>query len=192
MLVVDDEPSNRLVLYRTLRHARNNAVTVGSAVDALRKIEEHGAFTLYVLDVLMPRLRGTALADRIREFDPNARVLYFTAFAHSEFGSTGRTLGPREAVLQKPATNKELLDAVSMLLFGHDRGLTSALLPEHEVSQAVIFFSPEQRVKGRHQISPTEARRSRSPVSALRDRHRTRNLTHYGHPLTVAAPPPMG
>ena len=122
VLVVDDEPSNRLVVYRVLHRAGYDVVAVGTAADALQKVEERGAFELYVLDVLMPTLRGTALADRIRELDPNARVLYFTAFAQGEFMRTGRTLAPLEAVLQKPVSNKELLDAVSMLLFGHRRG----------------------------------------------------------------------
>lgn len=122
ILVVDDEPSNRIVAYRVLGGAGYDVVSVGSANEALSTVEERGPFDLYVLDILMPTLRGTELAHRIREIDPDARVLYFTAFAPGLANAPSPGLSEREAVLQKPVTNRELLQAVSMMVFGHERG----------------------------------------------------------------------
>jgi CheY-like chemotaxis protein len=122
ILVVDDEPSNRIVAYRVLGGAGYDVISVGSASEALAMAEERGPFDLYVLDILMPTLRGTELAKRIREIDPGARVLYFTAFAPGLFSAKPPSLAEREAVLQKPVSNLELLQAVSMMVFGHERG----------------------------------------------------------------------
>src|SRR5687767_9561987 len=105
ILVVDDEPSNRIVAYRVLGGAGYDVVSVGSANEALSSVEEHGPFDLYVLDILMPTLRGTELAHRIREIDPAARVLYFTAFAPG-LANAPPGLSEREAGLQKLVTNR--------------------------------------------------------------------------------------
>ena len=122
ILVVDDEPSNRIVAYRVLGGAGYDVVSVGSAREALSMVEERGPFDLYVLDILMPTLRGTELAQRIREIDPDARVLYFTAFAPGLANAPSPGPSEREAVLQKPVSNRELVQAVSMMVFGHERG----------------------------------------------------------------------
>lgn len=122
ILVVDDEPSNRIVAYRVLGGAGYDVISVGSPNEALSMVEERGPFDLYVLDILMPTLRGTELAHRIREINPEARVLYFTAFAPGLANTPSPGLSEREAVLQKPVSNRELLLAVSMMVFGHERG----------------------------------------------------------------------
>jgi two-component system, cell cycle sensor histidine kinase and response regulator CckA len=122
ILIVDDEPSNRIVAHRVLGGAGYDVTSAGIASEALFMVEERGPFDLYVLDVLMPTLRGTELANRIREIDPDARVLYFTAFAPELSHAPAPGLSEREAVLQKPVSNRELLQAVSMMVFGHERG----------------------------------------------------------------------
>jgi FixJ family two-component response regulator len=75
---------------------------------------------------MMPALRGTDLADRIRQSDPNARILFFTASSHTLFTPPAREMGTKEAFLQKPVSNKELLEAVSLLLFGDRRSRPAA------------------------------------------------------------------
>jgi CheY-like chemotaxis protein len=116
ILVVDDEPSNRFVAERVLEGAGYDVRAASDAMGALRAIQARGAFSLYIIDVMMPAVRGTDLADRIRELDPDARILYFTASSHALFSPAGRALGTRDAFLQKPVSNRELLDAVSRLL----------------------------------------------------------------------------
>jgi FixJ family two-component response regulator len=74
-----------------------------------------------VLDVMMPGMRGTELADVLRRDDPTARILYFTGFSDGLFAGV-RTLAAHEAFVQKPVAKQELLDAVSLLLFNDLQG----------------------------------------------------------------------
>ena len=52
--------------------------TAGSAEEALRVIDGHGPFDVYVLDVMMPEVRGTARGHH-QSRHPAALVLSFTA-----------------------------------------------------------------------------------------------------------------
>jgi two-component system cell cycle sensor histidine kinase/response regulator CckA len=120
VLVVDDEASNRAVVERVLSRGGYQVKGAGGAAEALRIIDEHGTFALYILDVMMPEVLGTRLAQCIRDIDADARIIYFTAFSNGLLDEVeGRR---REIVLEKPVSNRDLLAAVSRMLFGHNRG----------------------------------------------------------------------
>jgi two-component system, cell cycle sensor histidine kinase and response regulator CckA len=121
VLIVDDEVSNARLVERWLNAAGYQAVAVNDAADALARIEAEGHFSAYVLDVMMPGMRGTELADVIRRDEPAARILYFTGFSDALFTGV-RTLAEHEAFVQKPVGKRELLEAVSLLLFNDLQG----------------------------------------------------------------------
>jgi two-component system, cell cycle sensor histidine kinase and response regulator CckA len=121
VLVVDDEVSNVRLAERLLQSAGYTVSTAGSGAEAWRVIEEHGPFDLYILDIMMPQMRGTELADAIRKKEPRALVLYFTGYSHALF-SGARVLKEHEAFIQKPVSKRELLEAVSLLLFNDLQG----------------------------------------------------------------------
>ena len=121
VLVVDDEASNLRLAERILQSAGYLVAATGTGADALQLIDDQGAFDAYVLDVMMPSMRGTELADAIREREPEARILYFTAFSHALF-TGARLLKENEAFVQKPVSKQELLEAVSLLLFNDLKG----------------------------------------------------------------------
>ena len=121
VLVVDDEVSNVRLAERQLQSAGYVVTTAGTGADAWRLVEEHGPFDLYVLDIMMPQMRGTELADAIRQREPEARILYFTGYSHALF-TGARVLKENEAFIQKPVTKRELLEAVSLLLFNDLKG----------------------------------------------------------------------
>jgi CheY-like chemotaxis protein len=79
---------------------------------------EHGPFDILVTDLMMPQMTGDELARRLRQNDPRMRVLYLTGFSDSLFKEKV-TLWQDEAYLDKPCSVKGLLQAVSLLLFGH-------------------------------------------------------------------------
>ena len=121
VLVVDDEASNLRLAERLLQGAGYDVAATNNGTAALQLFDERGAFDIYVLDVMMPSMRGTELADAIRERDPNARILYFTAYSHALF-TGARLLRDNEAFVQKPVSKQELLEAVSLLLFNDLQG----------------------------------------------------------------------
>jgi CheY-like chemotaxis protein len=121
ILVVDDEPSNLQVVERFLEDTRYAVSVADGAREALDVVEEEGPFDLYVLDVMMPEMRGTELAERIRQRQPGVPILFFTAFSNALF--TGRrALQDGEAFIQKPVSKRDLLEAISLLLFNDLRG----------------------------------------------------------------------
>ena len=121
VLVVDDEVSNLRLAERILQGAGYAVTAAGTGADALQLIDEQEPFDVYVLDVMMPSMRGTELADAIRQRRPKARILYFTAYSHALF-TGARLLKENEAFVQKPVSKQELLEAVSLLVFNNLKG----------------------------------------------------------------------
>jgi len=131
ILIVDDEPSNLRVAQRLLEDTRYVVSVAGSAREALAVIDEHGPFDLYVLDVMMPDMRGTDLADALRQRQPAVPILFFTAFSNALF--TGRrALQDGEAFIQKPVSKRDLLEAISLLLFNDLRGPRQRPARDHD------------------------------------------------------------
>lgn len=127
VLVVDDEESARQVSERALRKGGYDVTTAGNGHQALAHIEQSPApFDLYVLDVMMPAMRGTQLADRIRQQQPDAKILYLTGYSDNLFAPGRSVLPGNEAFLDKPASLKAMLESASLLLFGHTRGLADS------------------------------------------------------------------
>ena len=69
----------------------------------------------------MPQMRGDELGRRLRQRDPDVKVLYFTGYSDQLFEDR-QTLWEHEAFIEKPVTSDGLLEAVSLLLFGHTDG----------------------------------------------------------------------
>jgi two-component system cell cycle sensor histidine kinase/response regulator CckA len=74
-----------------------------------------------VVDVLMPHMSGDELARQLRQRDPDVKVLYFTGYSDQLFKEK-ITLWEHEAFVDKPLSGTGLMEAVSLLLFGHTHG----------------------------------------------------------------------
>jgi two-component system cell cycle sensor histidine kinase/response regulator CckA len=86
-------------------------------VEALRLAEEHPGFDLLLTDLVMPHISGDELARRLREAEPDLKVLYLTGFCDRLFKDR-ISLWESETYLDKPCSIKGLLQAVSMSLYG--------------------------------------------------------------------------
>jgi two-component system, cell cycle sensor histidine kinase and response regulator CckA len=122
VLVVDDEESIRRFAERTLRGAGYDVVLASDGPEALNIADAQTVpFDVFVIDVLMPQMRGDELARQLRLRDPDAKVLYFTGYSDRLFQEKS-TLWENEAFIEKPVTVKGLLEGVSLLLFEHTNG----------------------------------------------------------------------
>jgi two-component system cell cycle response regulator CpdR len=122
VLVVDDEEPIRTLVERALLNAGYEVAVASDGYEALRVVSAQGRFDLLVIDLVMPEMRGDELARRLRQDDTDVKVLYFTGYG-DRLAENRTVLWNRDAVLEKPATMKELKEAVSLSLFGHLRGL---------------------------------------------------------------------
>jgi CheY-like chemotaxis protein len=118
VLIVDDEESNLAFAERVLREAGYETAAAASGLEALKVANNQGPFDLLLADVVMPGMQGDDLARQLRRLDRNLKVLYFTGYSDRLFKEQ-TTLEEHEAFVDKPVTVKGLLEAVSLILFGH-------------------------------------------------------------------------
>src|SRR6266545_4488129 len=108
ILLAEDEPGVRHVARKTLQ---SNGYTVLEAEDveeAVRIADRQGVvIDLLLTDVVMPRLSGPDLANRVRRRHPETRVLYMSGYTDTAIVHHG-VLDPGTAFLQKPFTPDSL------------------------------------------------------------------------------------
>ena len=101
--MVDDDEGIQRFAARVLRQAGYDVVTASDGLEAIRVVETQPRFDLFVLDVMMPGMRGDELARRLHDRDPSLKVLYFTGYA-DQFFALRPTLRENETLLVKPVT----------------------------------------------------------------------------------------
>ena len=121
ILIVDDEPVVVEFVERVLETVGYQLMTATSGEQAIQLCTKQGIPDLLVTDMKMPRIEGDELASRLRQQEPDLKVLYLTGFADLLFKNK-EMLWDGEAYLEKPCTINGLLEAVSLLLSGEVSG----------------------------------------------------------------------
>jgi CheY-like chemotaxis protein len=115
VLVVDDDEDTVLLFATALTACGADAVTAGSASDAMRILGIH-APDVVVSDIAMPGADGYSLVRQIRQLeDPRTRnvpVLAVTAFGHEHFRQRALAAGFNDH-LEKPVDPEHLCLAVA-------------------------------------------------------------------------------
>jgi DNA-binding response OmpR family regulator len=79
------------------------------------RMAQRGYFDLYILDNWLPDGNGIELCRRIREFDPNTPVVFYSACAYSRDLETAYIAGAQEYFV-KPVSFAKFTQAVSRLI----------------------------------------------------------------------------
>jgi PAS domain S-box-containing protein len=117
VLIVDDNATNRRILYEMLTNWRMRAVTVEGAAAGTGALERAGAagepFSLVLVDAMMPEIDGFTLVQQIKTHPDFAEaiVLMLSSAARTEDAARCRQLGVA-TYLTKPIKQSELLDAI--------------------------------------------------------------------------------
>ena len=115
VLVVEDEEPVRAYLRRTLESAGYDVLEARDGVEALETCETRRArIDLVITDVLMPRMRGTELAERLHDRRPDLKVLLISGYPDPALIQDNEVHD--SAVLQKPFGPDTLLDRVRRML----------------------------------------------------------------------------
>ena len=116
ILIVDDEPHNRILLEVMLAPEGFELSTAANGEQALDMVAHH-AFDLILLDIMMPGMDGYQVAARIKANPATRDVLIVMLSALDDRNSRmhGLTAGA-EYFLTKPVNRVELCDEVRRLL----------------------------------------------------------------------------
>jgi CheY-like chemotaxis protein len=117
VLVVDDEEPILRFAEHVLRDAGYEVVLASSGAEALNIVDAQAPFDLFVLDLVMPRMRGDELARHLRVRDMDVKVLYFTGYSDRLFAERA-VLWQNESFVEKPVTVDGLREAASLMLLG--------------------------------------------------------------------------
>jgi DNA-binding response OmpR family regulator len=99
VLCVDDDEDSRVMLITLLKHELIEAKAVGTAAQAISSIQTE-RFDLYLLDSRLPDLDGFDLCRRIRDFDPDTPILFFSGAADSTDRKKGLDAGANAYVVK--------------------------------------------------------------------------------------------
>ncbi|MHB1025814.1 MAG: response regulator [Desulfobacteria bacterium] len=121
ILLVEDEETLRKLASSILEGYGYTVLPAGNGEEALQLLHDSpGIPHLLVTDVVMPKMGGRELSDRIKEIHPGTRVLFMSGYTDNAIVHHG-VLEPEVSYLQKPFTPKglarkvrEVLDATSV------------------------------------------------------------------------------
>jgi two-component system, cell cycle sensor histidine kinase and response regulator CckA len=116
VLLADDEPGLRELVKRFLQ-SRFDFVEASNGKEALALVPDATKIDLLITDEMMPEMEGHELSRRLRQLNPDLRVLYLTGYSDRLFDKKDR-LWDYEAYLDKPFTQKSLNEAVALLMTG--------------------------------------------------------------------------
>jgi CheY-like chemotaxis protein len=116
ILLVEDIDNLRNLLHRVLEGNGFSVLPAADGAEALRLCQQHdGTIDLVVSDIVMPRLNGLELEDRIRAARPETKFLFITGFAN-DFPELRELIKYGANILEKPFLPSELLRQVEATL----------------------------------------------------------------------------
>jgi len=116
ILLVEDEEMVRTLVRETLEREGYKILDASSPEEALRLSQEHDRpIELMITDVVMPKLNGRELADRVAESRPHMKVLYMSGYTDNAVVNSG-VLDGQMPFLQKPFTPMALARKVRQVL----------------------------------------------------------------------------
>ena len=115
VLVVDDCPEMRAALRRMLAPLSTHISEARNGVELMAAVAGELEFDLIVTDIRMPWVNGLGAAINIRKSGIDTPLILITGITDEETGRRVQGL-PRAALLQKPFSKEELLEAARSAL----------------------------------------------------------------------------
>ena len=117
VLVVEDEPNVKRMAERILTKGGYSVIAAIDAAEAAALFEAgKQRVNLMLTDVIMPEMLGTELVERVRENQPELRVLYMSGYSHDVLAPKALTENGHSAFIEKPFNADALLESVRELL----------------------------------------------------------------------------
>lgn len=117
ILLVEDEHQIRLLARRLLENKGYNVLEAQNGLEALEYIEHYTQpIDLVLSDVVMPKMGGRALEEKLRELRPEIRFVYMSGYTGWSSDTDEAYLSQTANFLEKPFNSKSLLAKVREIL----------------------------------------------------------------------------
>jgi CheY-like chemotaxis protein len=116
LLLAEDEEGVRRLLTHVLERAGYQVLEAANGEEALAIFEKQGAAVDLVLtDMVMPKMSGRELAERVLQIRPDAKVIFMSGYTDDVLIRTG-ALNPGMSFLQKPLRAATLIAKIRAAL----------------------------------------------------------------------------
>jgi PAS domain S-box-containing protein len=116
ILLVEDETSVRELISQYLRDMGHTVAEASDGAEALEVARRYrGTVHMLVTDMVMPKMSGRELADRLLELDPQLKVLFISGYTGDSAARNGILEGEM-AFLQKPFGLRDLARKIREVL----------------------------------------------------------------------------
>ncbi|MFX0062571.1 MAG: PAS domain S-box protein [Candidatus Hermodarchaeota archaeon] len=115
VLIVDDEDFVRVLLERLVKRFGYNAMTARDGQEALDIYQAHkDTIDVIILDLIMPKLSGKMLMEKLIEINPEVRVIISSGYSDEK--PLDGILANAKAYLTKPYTAEEVVKLIKKVL----------------------------------------------------------------------------
>jgi two-component system, cell cycle sensor histidine kinase and response regulator CckA len=122
VLLVDDEEMIRTIAEEMILALGYQVVTAGGGQEAVTLFQErHNEIGLIILDLIMPKMSGSETFDRLREIDPDAKILLSSGYSVNGEASVVIKKGCNDFI-QKPFSIHELSKKIKAVLTSDQSG----------------------------------------------------------------------
>jgi two-component system OmpR family response regulator len=115
ILCIEDHSDTREVISKLLSQEGHEVTCAESPYEALLLVKNSQRFDIYIVDTWLPGMSGLDLSNKLREFDGDIPILFFTA-AGSEADRERAFECGADGYLVKPVDTERLAAKVSRLL----------------------------------------------------------------------------
>ncbi len=115
ILLVEDEEEVRRVTSQFLRYYNYNVIEAKNAEDALEIFRKNPSIDLLLTDVVLPKMNGKELSEKILEQKPKTKVLFMSGYTDETISDYG-ILKENIHFIQKPFTPQELAKKLKDIL----------------------------------------------------------------------------
>lgn len=115
IMVVEDEDAVRTLIVAGLRRFGYHVIEAAGPASALELAGSIDRLDLMLADLMLPDMKGSAVANQVRKLWPHVVVSYMSGYADSEMVTRG-ILAPEDYFIQKPFTLKALASHLQTVL----------------------------------------------------------------------------
>jgi two-component system cell cycle sensor histidine kinase/response regulator CckA len=121
VLLVEDEDIVRRLVRDILERSGYRILEAADGQEALEVgRDNHEAIDLLLTDVVMPKMRGNELVERLLSLSPEMKILYMSGYAEDAIANDG-VIEPHGAFIQKPFTVEALTQKVRTVLDAREK-----------------------------------------------------------------------